>query len=233
MVILDNVSFAYNENVVLQNINLALNPGEITCLLGQSGCGKTTLLQLCAGLLNPQTGKITSPFTRPGQAVGYMQQNGGLLPWRSTIDNIMLGMELLGQKPDRAKAQQALVQVGLKNKANEFPYALSGGQQQRVALARQLVMQPKLLLLDEPLGALDIVLRQELAQLIKNIVKAQNITALVVTHSPDEAIFLADHLCLLSENPATIKHHWRMGADLSTETAFYNVVAAMQGDDSV
>lgn len=228
VVTLRDVGFTYGGQDVLHNINLSLRAGEITCLLGQSGCGKTTLLQLCAGLLKPQTGTIESAFARPGPSISYMQQNGGLLPWRTVLENVALGPELLGQKPDKVKALQALGQVGLADKANILPEFLSGGQQQRVALARQLVMQPKLLLLDEPLGALDIVLRQNLAQLIKQIVKEQNIAALVVTHSPDEAIFLADHLFLLGGRPATVTQHWHIGDNLCPETAFHDVVKAMQ-----
>jgi ABC-type nitrate/sulfonate/bicarbonate transport system ATPase subunit len=227
MIALKAISFAHGSKPVLRDVSLTLRPGEITCLLGASGCGKTTLLQLCAGLLIPSHGAIDADFPRPGSAIGYMQQNDGLLPWCSAWQNVLLGLQLIGMQADRAMAVEALRQVGLADKADHLPSQLSGGQQQRVALARQLVMKPRLLLLDEPLGSLDIVLRQELAQLIKELVKANNIAALVVTHNPDEAIFLADHLCLLKGSPATITHRWTMAKDLSPETAFHTVATAL------
>ncbi len=222
------IDFAYGAHEILRDITLELRAGEITCLLGRSGSGKTTLLQLCAGLLTPQTGVIESDLQRPGPQIGYMQQQNGLLPFQSVRDNIALGLKLLNRPVDAAIINEVLAQVGLQGKGDILPDQLSGGQQQRVALAQQLVLKPKLLLLDEPLGALDIVLRQELAQLIKDLVKTQNIAALVVTHQPDEALFLADHLCLLGGAPATLVKHWDVSRDFTPQTAFHEIVRSMQ-----
>jgi ABC-type nitrate/sulfonate/bicarbonate transport system ATPase subunit len=222
------IDFAYGAHEILRGITLELRAGEITCLLGRSGSGKTTLLQLCAGLLTPQSGVIESTLQRPGPQIGYMQQQNGLLPSCNVRDNIALGLKLLNRPVDTKSIDEVLAQVGLQDKGDMLPDQLSGGQQQRVALAQQLVLQPKLLLLDEPLGALDIVLRQELAQLIKDLVSTQNIAALVVTHQPDEALFLADYLCLLGGTPATLVKQWNVSRDFMPQTAFHEIVHSMQ-----
>ena len=223
----ENVSFSYGQPI-LQNINLRVRPGEITCLLGESGIGKTTILQLAAGLLQPTAGVIRCDAMRPGPQIGYLQQQNSLLPWRRVWENVALGQQLSGQPVDHAAIALVLGKVGLTDEAEALPSALSGGQKQRVALARQLLMGTSVLLLDEPLAALDIVLRQELAELIKHAVRAHGIMALVVTHYPDEAIFLGDKICLLSGRPADVSHQWTSNGTTRSNTAFHEIVTAMR-----
>ncbi len=215
---------------ILHNIHLELNEGEITCLLGKSGCGKSTLLQLCAGLLLPQSGRIHSTIQRPGQYIGYMQQSGGLLPWRTIYQNIALGLELTNRPIDDDKITRLLEQLGLLDKKHVFPHELSGGQKQRVSLAQQLILEPKLLLLDEPLTALDVVLRQEIAQLIKDQIKQRGISALIITHSIDEAVFLADQVCILQNNPASIASSWRTSDKMSSEHLFTAIADTLRSE---
>lgn len=228
MITLDHVAFGYEGRTIVQDISLELRPGEVTCLLGASGCGKTTLLKLIAGLVQPVAGAIHTDIARPSRHIGFMPQSGALLPWRNVFENIALGFELTGQEIDASRIETVLAQVGLADKAHAMPSALSGGQQQRVALARQLVLNPKILLLDEPLGALDVVLRQELAQLIRMRVKQDGIAAFVVTHQPDDALFLADHLFILAGSPAHLTHQWQMGKDIDAETGFADLVGALR-----
>jgi len=183
---------------VLQKFSLDIAAGEFVAIVGRSGCGKSTLLRLLAGLENPDTGSIQlnlsaqnglHPDTR------IMFQDARLLPWRSVIDNVALGL------PDSQNdiAFKALSQVGLQDRADEWPAILSGGQRQRVALARALVHQPRLLLLDEPLGALDALTRIEMQSLIEQIWLQQGFTSLLVTHDVSEAIALADRVILIED----------------------------------
>lgn len=226
---LNDVAYAYGDTQTLANITLELRAGTITCLLGASGCGKSTLLKLCAGMLQPQSGTITGSLARPGPHIGYMQQQGGLLPWRTLTQNIALGPELLGRKVDYDAIDSLLVQLDLDGKQNLFPQQLSGGQQQRAVLAQQLILSPQLLLLDEPLSALDIVLRQDMAQLIKHHVAQRNIAALVVTHSPDEAFFLGDQIAIMAGKPAYIQKILHPDSDMTAATAFHVLLSHLQG----
>lgn len=191
---------------VLEAVDLSIRPGEIVCVLGASGSGKTTLLRLLAGLEMPDTGTIDGSTARPGRAVGYYAQNDRLLPWRNIADNVALGLELFGTTATEAHqtALTLLQQVGLSNFAAHYPHQLSGGMQQRVLLARTLALQPSLLLLDEPTGNLDVLARREMAQLVRDYVYRHSAGAFVVTHSVEEACFLADRILLMTRRPAHI-----------------------------
>ena len=191
---------------VLQNINLTLNAGEIVCLLGASGSGKTTFLRVLSGEEQPDKGEIQSDVLRPGNQFGYLSQSDRLLPWRKIIDNVALGLELAGQDKITARqaASEALRAVGMENFANSMPSQLSGGMQQRVLLARMLAMKPRLLMLDEPTSSLDVLARRELATLIKNYTREQQAATLVVTHSVEEACFIADRICIVTRSPAHV-----------------------------
>jgi sulfonate transport system ATP-binding protein len=169
--------------------------GEFVAIVGRSGCGKSTLLRSVAGLETPQAGTITV-----GKVAGHekpdvrvMFQDSRLLPWRRVLPNVMLGLEpaLI------VEAQKVLAQVGLAERANDWPATLSGGQRQRVALARALVHDPNLLLLDEPLGSLDALTRIEMQQLIEDIWRSRGFTAMLVTHDVAEALSLADRVILI------------------------------------
>ena len=193
---------------VLKNIDIDLRPGEIVCLLGPSGSGKTTLLQILSGMEKADKGTIHSEIECPGPRLGYMTQTDRLLPWRTIRDNIALGLELTGQR-DFARADALLIQVGLEGFAAHYPSQISGGMNQRALLARTLATDPEILLLDEPMSNLDIVARRQMAGILKNHVKEKKAAALVVTHSVEEAAFLADRVILITHSPAILHQELR------------------------
>jgi len=186
----------YGERVVLDGIDLRLAPGEFVAVVGRSGCGKSTLLRLLAGLEKADAGRIALDGkpreTRSGQS-RIMFQDARLLPWKRVVDNVALGL----REHARERALEALAQVGLADRADDWPAVLSGGQRQRIALARALVHAPRLLLLDEPLGALDALTRLEMHRLIERLWQRHGFTALLVTHDVAEAVALADRVVLI------------------------------------
>jgi sulfonate transport system ATP-binding protein len=191
---IENVSIALGGRTVLENFTVQIAAGEFVAIVGRSGCGKSTLLRSIVGLEAPQAGCISLGSATGGKPdVRIMFQDSRLLPWKRILPNVMLGLEpsLLPQ------AQTVLAQVGLAERANDWPATLSGGQRQRVALARALVHDPSLLLLDEPLGALDALTRIEMQQLIEEIWRNRAFTAVLVTHDVAEAITLADRVILI------------------------------------
>ncbi|WP_454734207.1 ATP-binding cassette domain-containing protein [Cupriavidus pauculus] len=188
----------YNGRAVLHGVDLQVRPGEFVAIVGRSGCGKSTLLRLVAGLENADGGAVTLD-DRNGRdlqdSIRVMFQDARLLPWKRVLDNVALGLP----RERRADAQAVLAQVGLAERAAEWPARLSGGQRQRVALARALVHHPRLLLLDEPLGALDALTRIEMQALIESLWRRLGFTALLVTHDVSEAIALADRVVLIED----------------------------------
>jgi sulfonate transport system ATP-binding protein len=192
--VLRGLSKRYAGRSVLERIDLKIKPGDFVAVVGRSGCGKSTLLRAIAGLEQPDSGqvKIGGGGVRP--EVRMMFQDARLLPWKTVLDNVALG---LTDGEERARA--ALDSVGLLARAGEWPAVLSGGQRQRVALARALVHQPQLLLLDEPLGALDALTRIEMQRLIETLWLARGFTAVLVTHDVQEAVVLADRILLIEE----------------------------------
>ena len=192
------LSKSYGNREVLQQLDLTVQPGEFIAIVGRSGCGKSTLLRLVAGLEPATSGSLDLdgiPVTGLRGTTRIMFQEARLLPWRRVLENIMLGLPATAEP----LARQVLAQVGLSERADEWPARLSGGQRQRVALARALVHDPHLLLLDEPLGALDALTRIEMHRLIEGLWQAQGFTALLVTHDVQEAVALADRVILLEE----------------------------------
>ncbi len=189
---------AFGTREVLKGIDLHIPAGQFVAVVGRSGCGKSTLLRLLAGLDDASGGELlagSAPLSAAREDTRLMFQEARLLPWKKIIDNVGLGL-----KGDwRAKALQALDAVGLAERANEWPAALSGGQKQRVALARALIHQPRLLLLDEPLGALDALTRIEMQQLIENLWQQHGFTVLLVTHDVNEAVAIADRVILIED----------------------------------
>ncbi len=191
---------AYGGRTVLQHIDLRIAPGDFVAIVGRSGCGKSTLLRLVAGLESPSGGRIAldgRPRDGHDDGTRIMFQDARLLPWKRVLDNIALG---LPGREGRERAREALAQVGLAERANDWPAVLSGGQRQRVALARALVHRPRLLLLDEPLGALDALTRIEMQLLIERLWLAHGFTALLVTHDVAEAVALADRVLLIEDH---------------------------------
>ncbi len=194
------VSKAYGARHVLEAIDLQIAPGEFVAIVGRSGCGKSTLLRLVAALEEADAGEVLldgTALARHRDDIRIMFQDARLLPWKRVVDNIALGLP--GADAER-RAREALAQVGLADRADDWPAVLSGGQRQRVALARALVHRPRLLLLDEPLGALDALTRIEMQQLIESLWRKHGFTALLVTHDVSEAIALADRVVLIEDH---------------------------------
>ena len=194
----------------LDHISLQIEKGEFICLLGPSGCGKTTLMNSIAGFETLTEGSITidgQKVKAPSEKYVTIFQNYGLLPWRTVEKNVELGLETLKVPKQERKqiAMKYLQLVGLENFAKRHPAQLSGGQQQRVAIARGLAVDPEILFMDEPFGALDAITRYKLQDDLLHITKSQNKTVIFVTHDIDEAVFLADKIVLMSPNPGRIK----------------------------
>lgn len=214
MLIIENVSktFISKENTInaLDKVNLEVKDEEFICILGPSGCGKTTLLRIIAGLDAPTDGEVQLDGIRvekPGRDRGMVFQDYSLFPWRTVIDNIAFGMEVLGvDKKDRYEsAREYLKLLDLEKFENSFPYELSGGMRQRIAIVRALINNPKLLLMDEPFGALDAQTRNNMQAELLRIWEKKHKTILFVTHSVDEAVYLADRIFVMSARPGTVK----------------------------
>ena len=195
---------------VLDNLNLTVDDGEFVALLGPSGCGKSTLFNIISGLLGPDTGGIYLNGERIYGNTGdfaYMQQKDLLLPWRTVLRNVLIGPEIHNEPLDPAKieAQQRLAQLGLAGFENSYPMQLSGGMRQRVALVRTLMFRKRILLLDEPFGALDAMTRTVMQSILLDIWAADRQTVLLITHDVEEALLLADKIYVLTARPATQK----------------------------
>jgi sulfonate transport system ATP-binding protein len=197
-VVVTNLRRAYGSRVVIENLNLRIERGEFVVLLGESGCGKTTLLRALAGLDPIDGGRIVAP-RRP--AVVFQEHR--LLPWESLWRNVSLGLQA---SDARQRATAALSEVGLAERLDDWPRNLSGGQAQRVALARALVQEPELLLLDEPFAALDALTRIRMHALVRELVAAHRPGVLLVTHDVDEAIALADRILVMREGRIAFEH---------------------------
>ncbi|MEP2736649.1 MAG: ABC transporter ATP-binding protein [Erythrobacter sp.] len=200
-----NIGHHYGSAPALTNVDLLVPSGEVTCLLGSSGCGKTTLLNLAAGLLDVQQGAIAldgdvladssrnpPPEKRP---IGLVFQDGALFPHMHIADNILFGVDKALRS--NALAEQWLSMIGLPELGARFPSSLSGGQAQRVALARAMAPEPAVLLLDEPFASIDVVLRRDLRRECRRLLKARDATAIMVTHDPEEAMDVADKIAVM------------------------------------
>lgn len=199
----------FNNFHVLKNINLDIDTGELAVLLGPSGCGKTTLLRIIAGLENADSGEIffdkinVTHIPVQQRGIGFVFQNYALFRHKTVFDNIAFGLTLLKKRPTKEKIAQKvdelLEMVQLPHVKQRYPHELSGGQRQRVALARALAIRPKLLLLDEPFGALDTKVRKELRTSLKNIQKETGVTGILVTHDQEEAAAIADKIIVMND----------------------------------
>ncbi|MCE2528072.1 MAG: ABC transporter ATP-binding protein [Actinomycetia bacterium] len=201
--------FSAEGPLVLDDLDLSVGQGEFVSLLGPSGCGKTTLLKIVAGLLPPTAGKVFlegKESSEPSRKKAMVFQHFNLLPWRTTINNVAYGLEVQGvAKAERLeKAAQFLQLLDLEGYENHYPSQISGGMKQRVGLARALATEPRLMLMDEPFGALDALTREYLQDELAKIAASQNLTVLFVTHSIDEAIYLSDRIVVMGNNPGRI-----------------------------
>ncbi|TMS57219.1 ABC transporter ATP-binding protein [Imbroritus primus] len=196
--------------VALRDINLNIAAGEFIALIGHSGCGKSTLLNLIAGLTQPTAGGLICAgreIAGPGPERAVVFQNHSLLPWLTCFDNVYLAVERVFAASEtraqlRSRTQAALQLVGLTHAAQRYPHEISGGMKQRVGIARALSMEPKVLLMDEPFGALDALTRARLQDELLDIVAATHSTVVMVTHDVDEAVLLADRIVMMTNGPA-------------------------------
>ncbi len=214
-----NVWLAYNDELLAQNhfavedINLQVKQGEFIAIVGPSGCGKSTFMKLTTGLKRPSKGQIFvdgQPVTGPLKISGMAFQAPSLLPWRTTLDNVLLPLEIVEPFRSQFKQRKAefaeraiklLKTVGLGGYENKFPWQLSGGMQQRASICRALIHEPKMLLLDEPFGALDAFTREELWCILRDLWTEQKFNVILVTHDLRESVFLADTVYVMSKSP--------------------------------
>jgi NitT/TauT family transport system ATP-binding protein len=198
----------------LGHIDMKIDSGEFVAVLGPSGCGKSTLLKLAAGLLFPTQGRLElsgQPVLRPSRRTGVVFQKPNLLPWKTVLDNVLLPAATLKlpEAPARERAQALLKLVGLEGFAGNYPGELSGGMQQRVGIARMLLPDPDMLLMDEPFAALDALTREALTLELQRIWSQERKSVLFITHSIPEAVFLADRILVMSPRPGRIIEDYR------------------------
>jgi NitT/TauT family transport system ATP-binding protein len=206
-----NVTLDLGGKTILRDISLDVKPGEFLCIIGASGCGKTTALRLAAGLYQPTSGTVTfdgKPMLTPRRDIAIVFQDYGkaLLPWRTAAGNVSLALEASGVAASQraVRIDELLKKVGLPNHAAKYPAEMSGGMQQRLQIARCLAQEPKALLMDEPFGALDAMTRQGLQDEVLSLVRASDATVIFVTHDLEEAIYLGDRVIGLLPHPGRI-----------------------------
>lgn len=214
-IVIEGVSKIYKTKTgdqicALENVTLGVEQGEFLVIVGPSGCGKSTLLRLVAGLLQPSSGQIMlngSIVRKPAPGIGFVFQWPVLFPWLKVIDNVLVPVTFVGfrKKDYIKKGEELLALVGLKGFENKYPSELSGGMQQRVAIARALVLNPSILIMDEPFGSLDALTRDQLNLELLRIWDEGKQTVLFVTHDIQEAVFLGDRVVVLTERPGRVK----------------------------
>ena len=210
-----NKSFISEKEItnVLKDISFKVNQGEIVAIVGPSGCGKTTLLNLISGLIKPDDGNILIHGK-----IGYMFQKDNLFEWRNVYKNITLGLEINKKEINKSKIDEILKKYGLYEFKEYYPKQLSGGMRQRVALIRTLILNPDILLLDEPFSSLDYQSKIIVQEDIYKIIKESKKTTLIVTHDISEAIALADYVYVLSKRPSTIKSKHKINLNIDNKT---------------
>src|SRR4051812_5921014 len=218
-----NVWLAYNDELLregqfaVEAIDLQVRQGEFIAIVGPSGCGKSTFMKLATGLRPPSRGRIlidAQPVTGPLKISGMAFQAPSLLPWRTTVDNVLLPLQIVEpyrsqfkrKRPEYVERARALLQkVGLAGYEDKFPWQLSGGMQQRASICRALIHEPKMLLLDEPFGALDAFTREELWCILRDLWTEQRFNVILVTHDLRESVFLADKVYVMSKSPGRFR----------------------------
>jgi len=207
---MDKVSKAYSaEAPILKGVSFQQKPGEFVAVVGPSGCGKTTMLRCIAALMQPDEGKVLHNgkiFSNPPPwlSIVFQDYNRSLFPWLSVRRNVAFGLRDIDKRESEERVEVALQAVGLEHAADLYPWQLSGGMQQRCALARSIVVRPKLLLLDEPFASVDAQTRIDLQDMVMDICKNMKLSTLLVTHDIDEAVFMADKVVVLSTRPAHV-----------------------------
>ena len=226
---LTGISKTYaNNTVALEGVDLDIRPGEFLTLLGPSGCGKSTLLKMIAGLAAPSTGTIDWPQSsydalgEPDRLLGFVFQEPTLLPWRTVFDNVYLPLKLAGQRKAavRERIMEVLAQVGLTRFANAYPRELSGGMKMRVSIARALVTNPRILLMDEPFAALDEITRTKLNNDLLKLFAKQNLTVIFVTHSVYESVYLSSRIVVMSARPGRVSSDMAIDAPYPRDEEF-------------
>jgi sulfonate transport system ATP-binding protein len=229
---------SFGDNAVLRGVDLHIPAGQFVAIVGRSGCGKSTLLRLIAGLEQADAGTISFGAETRREDIRVMFQEPRLLPWARVLANVEVGLGRQRRSADaRSRAGQALLEVGLESKREQWPSALSGGQKQRVALARALVSHPRVLAFDEPLGALDALTRISMQRLLERVWQDQGFTAILVTHDVSEAVALADRVLIIEEgriahdiNVEPRRPRERGSSDLATLEG--RILRELLGDDS-
>ena len=211
---LENINMVYHtledETLAIKNLSMDIHEGEIIGIVGPSGCGKSTLLSIVAGLIRPTSGRAMvngELVTKPLKNIGYMFQKDQLFDWRNILNNVIIGLQIQGNlnEDSMTQAKDLLKNYGLEDFMYSYPYQLSGGMRQRVALIRTLLLQPDILLLDEPFSALDYQTRLAISDEVGLILRENEKTAILVTHDIAEAIILCDRVIIMSKRPGTIK----------------------------
>ncbi|MEJ2894374.1 ABC transporter ATP-binding protein [Bordetella avium] len=204
---------------VLQGIDVEIAKGSFTSIIGPSGCGKSTLLKVFAGLVPPTAGEVSVAGVRPAEAVrqrrvGMVFQEAALMPWKTALENVCSLMELVHARPKQEiqrRGREMLSLVGLEYAADRYPKQLSGGMRQRVSIARALALDPEVLMMDEPFGALDAITRETMSDFLLDIWRRTGKTIVFVTHSIDEAVYLSDSVYVMATNPARIVQRLEIG----------------------
>jgi NitT/TauT family transport system ATP-binding protein len=217
-VVLEGVHKSYegqklNRKYVLENIKLKIHEGEFICVIGKSGCGKSTLLNLLAGYIQPDAGRIWvhgKEVKKPDATRGVVFQEHALFPWYTVLQNVSFGLDVAKKKDAKEVAMEYIKMVGLEGYENKYPQSLSGGMAQRVGIARALATNPELLLMDEPLGALDAMTRENMRQELLKIWEKTKKTVVFITHSVPEAVYLADRVILLKEGKVFVDEKMNM-----------------------
>ena len=202
MIDIKNLSVKYGVVPALNNVNLYVPQGKICAVIGPSGCGKSTLLKTVAGLIHDFSGQVLFAGQRVNpkkMKIGFIPQNYGLLPWQTVKDNIALGCQVRGEWNKEKKAQllNLAEKLGLEAVLHRYPAALSGGQRQRVSLARIFLLEPDVLLMDEPFSALDVITREEMQEIFRSMWRKKAVTTILVTHYVEEALYLGNNIAIM------------------------------------